>query len=278
MITDVSRRNPLYPLDTDTPAPLWQQVVDHLLDRIDDGEFPDKLPPRNVLADQYGVAYATISRATSRLCEDGHLVSTHGRGTYVAHPPADAPESDMWESRFDAARWTPPADPRTHLYLFWCPRCGRTFPVGQYPGETHYRDVRYGRRRCEERPVELLYQLDGEHVHQTLDRPPPPADPDTGRPLRRPGEAMFRKLLKDAEVQQIIGHNPSFEYLLEQIFHGVDRTWDQITDHISERLHEVEQRLDDRLGTPTTTPGAEASTITNRAQAAADVPTRSLDP
>lgn len=79
----------------------------------------------------------------------------------------------------DAARWAPPPHPQASVCVFWCPRCGRRFPSGHVPGPTHYRQLGgYGRRRCEQQPIELVYRLDDASYRATITTAPqdnPPA-------------------------------------------------------------------------------------------------------
>ena len=71
------------------PTPLrliYEQVAEHLAARIEAGELPSgsKLPPERELAEQYGVAYNTMRKATEILRDRGLIITMHGRGTYVA--------------------------------------------------------------------------------------------------------------------------------------------------------------------------------------------------
>lgn len=95
-------------------------------------------------------AIRTVVAVLANLVDDQQPVSPPEREAAI--PEDDAP----W---LDAARWRPPPKPEAWVSVFWCPSCGRRFPIGQLPGPTHYRQHRYGRRRCEERPRELVYRL-----------------------------------------------------------------------------------------------------------------------
>jgi DNA-binding GntR family transcriptional regulator len=75
-------------IDLDGPEPLWRQVADHLAGRITAGEFTRRLPSVRTLADQYGVSHTTVSDAMRELSQRGLVVTTQGRGTFVATPPA----------------------------------------------------------------------------------------------------------------------------------------------------------------------------------------------
>src|SRR5712691_3439019 len=73
-------------IDKDSPKLVYMQVADHIAARIASGELPPgaKLPAERDLAAEYGVAYDTIRRATALLRDRGLIITTVGRGTYVA--------------------------------------------------------------------------------------------------------------------------------------------------------------------------------------------------
>lgn len=92
-----------------------------------------------------------LAQVIAYLSEDQGVTTTRERDAATVH------EDRRWP---DAARWTPPIQPQASLRVFWCATCGRLFPPGQFPGPTHYRTLRYGRQRCQDNPMELLYRLD----------------------------------------------------------------------------------------------------------------------
>ncbi|MFW5416602.1 winged helix-turn-helix transcriptional regulator [Nocardiopsis sp. CNT-189] len=61
-------------------------VADHIAARIRAGELSPgmRLPPERELAEEYGVAYMTVRRASKELRERGLIVTVHGKGTFVA--------------------------------------------------------------------------------------------------------------------------------------------------------------------------------------------------
>jgi GntR family transcriptional regulator len=73
-------------IDKDSPKLVYVQVADHIAARIASGELAPgtKLPAERDLAAEYGVAYDTIRRATAVLRDRGLIITTVGRGTYVA--------------------------------------------------------------------------------------------------------------------------------------------------------------------------------------------------
>ncbi|PXY25139.1 hypothetical protein BAY59_24240 [Prauserella coralliicola] len=75
---------PRYPLDHNTYRYVWSQLAEHLLSRIQAGEFDHRLPRHETLADEYGVTVATVRRAVRDLAERGLVVTVPGKGTYLA--------------------------------------------------------------------------------------------------------------------------------------------------------------------------------------------------
>lgn len=70
------------------PKALYEQVKDHIMDRIQSGEWPPdtRIPSENQLVKELSVSRMTVNRALRELSEDDHLVRIQGVGTYVAHP------------------------------------------------------------------------------------------------------------------------------------------------------------------------------------------------
>jgi DNA-binding GntR family transcriptional regulator len=78
------------PFDPEYDGPEFQyvRVADHIAARIEAGELRPgaRLEPERTLAEEYGVAYMTIRRATEELRERGLIVTVHGRGTFIRDP------------------------------------------------------------------------------------------------------------------------------------------------------------------------------------------------
>lgn len=68
-----------------SPLPLYEQVRQDLLDRLQAGEWSpgDALPPEMDLTESYGVSRVTIRRAISELARAGYLFRRSGKGTFV---------------------------------------------------------------------------------------------------------------------------------------------------------------------------------------------------
>ncbi len=67
-------------------TPLYLQLYEVLSKQIQDGTLQpgDKLPSEDALRNTYGVSRVTVRSALLKLVEEGVLVRTHGKGTFVA--------------------------------------------------------------------------------------------------------------------------------------------------------------------------------------------------
>jgi GntR family histidine utilization transcriptional repressor len=65
---------------------LYQQVKQHILERIEKGELSagDRVPSEHKLVDALGVSRMTVNRALRELTEEGVLERSQGVGTFVA--------------------------------------------------------------------------------------------------------------------------------------------------------------------------------------------------
>lgn len=70
-------------IDRNRPAPLWAQVRDDLVARIDEGELSGRLPSEFDLANDYAVGRDTVRHAVAELVQDGTLTVVRGVGTFV---------------------------------------------------------------------------------------------------------------------------------------------------------------------------------------------------
>jgi len=78
-----------YLIDRDeTSVPLYAQIADSLLDRIESGELSsgDRLPSERELSERLNVNRLTLRRALRVLEDQGLLIRRRGSGTYVAEP------------------------------------------------------------------------------------------------------------------------------------------------------------------------------------------------
>ena len=74
-------------LDADNPIPLYFQLKTIIESRINSGEFNpgDKIPSEKQFCEVYGVSRTTARQAIAELVNNGRLIRTQGRGTFVAH-------------------------------------------------------------------------------------------------------------------------------------------------------------------------------------------------
>lgn len=70
-------------IDRNRPAPLWAQVRDDLVSRIDAGELAGRLPSEFDMAADYEVGRVTVRRAVAELASAGRLTLVRGVGTFV---------------------------------------------------------------------------------------------------------------------------------------------------------------------------------------------------
>lgn len=72
------------------PLPLYEQIKQHVMDRIADGSYRpgDKIPSENELVVTFSTSRLTVNRALRELSASGVLQRLHGVGTFVAQPKA----------------------------------------------------------------------------------------------------------------------------------------------------------------------------------------------
>jgi len=78
-------------LKKDSPIPLYIQLKEHILARMERGGLKpgQRLPSERELCDQFGVSRITIRQALGELMRDGLLQSVRGKGTFVARKRED---------------------------------------------------------------------------------------------------------------------------------------------------------------------------------------------
>ncbi|MGM0986099.1 MAG: histidine utilization repressor [Pseudomonadota bacterium] len=72
--------------------PLYQQIQQHLLDRITSGEWPahHQIPPEEQLARDFQVSRMTANKAIRDLVQKGYLTRQSGLGTFVTDRKAES--------------------------------------------------------------------------------------------------------------------------------------------------------------------------------------------
>jgi GntR family histidine utilization transcriptional repressor len=75
------------------PTPLYQQVKNYILERIDSGELAQdtRVPSENELVGTLGVSRMTVNRALRELTDNGQLFRVPGIGTFVASRKPQTP-------------------------------------------------------------------------------------------------------------------------------------------------------------------------------------------
>lgn len=78
-------------------TPLYQQIKQHILERIQSGEYPlhQQIPPEQELAGHFGVSRMTAHKAIRDLVQEGYLMRRAGLGTFVTEPKAESPLADI---------------------------------------------------------------------------------------------------------------------------------------------------------------------------------------
>ena len=93
-------------VDRDADVPLGAQLVAALRDLIDEGRLRpgDRLPSIRELALAAGVNVNTVRAVYARLDREGHTVTEHGRGTFVAGEQAATGRRSEQETRQELRR------------------------------------------------------------------------------------------------------------------------------------------------------------------------------
>ncbi|MFO7273658.1 MAG: GntR family transcriptional regulator [Bacillota bacterium] len=72
-------------LDKQSPTPLYNQLVDHLIRMIQTSMKPgDRMPSEREVCEKYGVSRTTVRAAFSELEDLGYIYRRHGKGTFVS--------------------------------------------------------------------------------------------------------------------------------------------------------------------------------------------------
>lgn len=74
----------------DGPVPKWRQLADRIAARIESGDLApgDPIPSETALEAEYDLARGTIRKAVAALRDEGLIVTTRGKGSYVAEQVA----------------------------------------------------------------------------------------------------------------------------------------------------------------------------------------------
>jgi GntR family transcriptional regulator len=90
-------------IDETAAAPLYQQILDLLRDKIVSGQISpgDRLPPEQELTSLLGVSRITVKRALNELAVSGLVRRHRGRGTVVTFDPAAPTVKASFENLID---------------------------------------------------------------------------------------------------------------------------------------------------------------------------------
>lgn len=79
--------------------PPYQQVVQDLRVKIESGQLKpgERIPSQRAIAEEYGIATMTASKALKALCDDGWANSVPSLGVFVANPlpTSETPEGSL---------------------------------------------------------------------------------------------------------------------------------------------------------------------------------------
>lgn len=79
-------------IDPDSATPVYAQLADILRKQIQDGTITSRLPSVRTLAQEYGLAHMTVTKALGVLKDENLIVSVKGRGYFVSKPETDLPK------------------------------------------------------------------------------------------------------------------------------------------------------------------------------------------
>lgn len=71
------------------PEPMYRQIADRIAAGIEDGTYPPnrRVPSESELCERFDVSRRTVRAAYAILAERGLVVTSKGKGTYVAEQP-----------------------------------------------------------------------------------------------------------------------------------------------------------------------------------------------
>lgn len=91
-----SRSGRARPLDRDSAMPLWAQLLDDLVRRLEASAFAERFPSEHYLVEEYGVSRHTVREALRRLRESGAIRSNRGRLTVVRTASIEQPMGALY--------------------------------------------------------------------------------------------------------------------------------------------------------------------------------------
>lgn len=83
-------------INPNSAVPLYKQIANIIAQDIKNGKYSygDRLPSELTLKDVFGVSRITVRAAIAELIDEGLLVRSQGKGTFIAQPKAVMPATD----------------------------------------------------------------------------------------------------------------------------------------------------------------------------------------
>lgn len=108
------------PLDPSSKVPLWRQLKHRLQQLMASGVAGegDALPPERNMADALGLSRTTVRRCLDALADEGRIVRTRGRGTFVARPLGLGAARDRYAYSFTAEAEASGREPSIRVLSF----------------------------------------------------------------------------------------------------------------------------------------------------------------
>lgn len=107
-------------IDPSTPVPLYYQLKELIKEQIDNGTLKpgDKVPTEDELCKQYDISRTPVRQALTELVNEGLVIRTPGRGTFVASttPQFEEVEKPVLRVLLSDARWREPLEGAASLW------------------------------------------------------------------------------------------------------------------------------------------------------------------
>jgi GntR family transcriptional regulator len=83
-------------LSNNDPAPLYEQIKKHIIEQILNGKLPPgyMLPSIRALAKELKISVITVKKAYDDLEAGGYIITSHGKGSFVAESGAEFAKED----------------------------------------------------------------------------------------------------------------------------------------------------------------------------------------
>ncbi|HEX2314887.1 MAG TPA: GntR family transcriptional regulator [Thermomonospora sp.] len=180
------------------PDPLHRQVAAYIKTLIVTGVWPPggRLKAEMRLAEDFNVSRGTLKKALALLVEEGLITQVHGRGTFVAVPPAEA-EDDLGTA-VEAFTANAAGVETVHLSTFDTAMPDEVSrALESSPGDPVLKITSL--RRDQEGPMAVIVRWVRLDVSSSAG-----ADGDRGLPRRVPGQRRLRAVAADEETARLL--------------------------------------------------------------------------